>query len=201
MRTALVGGTRRRPGKIDLKVVIGCAAAGLFVLLLVCAGGGGAAFWWYKTEEDKKEKEAERRRILDALRPELPSYLEAKNRTPGTGKFKGKVVCIDAVAKTIDEESLDNLPDSLKATKPDEVGAIALLVWSEEEAGNYPDGSKAKVYVAHVTVVTRPDSKILASGRPIRGVTVETKHGPGDRTGPKPWDQIAELLKGYQEGG
>jgi hypothetical protein len=199
---ARTGGARRREGKIDLKILIGCAAGALFLLLLACAGAGGAGYWWYyQKEEEKKAKAAERQRILEALRPELPAYLEPKNRTIGKGKFSGKVVCIDLNGKKIDEESLDNLPDSLRATKPDEVGAIALLLWSEEEVGNYPDGSKAKAYVAQVTLISKRDSKVLLAGKPIRGDILETKHGSGDRTGPKPWDKIVELLKEYQEGG
>jgi hypothetical protein len=171
-------------------------------LLLACAGAGGVGFWWYQKEEEKRAKEAERQRILEALRPELPAYLNPKNRTIGKGKFSGKVVCVDLNGKKIDEESLDNLPDSLKATKPDEVGAIALLLWSEEEAGTYPDGSKSKVYLAQVTLISKHDSKVLVSGRPVRGASVEKHpwlHGSGDRTGPKPWDKIVELLKEYQE--
>ena len=198
---APTGGAAARAAKIDLKLLIGCAAGALFLLLLACAGAGGVGFWWYQKEEEKKAKEAERRRILEALRPELPAYLNPKNRTIGKGKFSGKVVCVDLNGKKIDEESLDNLPDSLKATKPDEVGAIALLLWSEEEVGNYPDGSKAKVYLAQVTLIAKRDSKVLVSGRPVRGDILETKHGSGDRTGPKPWDKIVELLKEFQEGG
>jgi hypothetical protein len=195
------GGPGRRHGKVDLKVLLGCGAGVLIVLLLLCAGAGVGGWWWYTTEEAKKATEAEHRRILDALGPEVPSYLDTKNRTPGVGKFKGKVVCIDTKAKQIDEESLDHLPEALKATKPDEVGGIVLLTWSEEEGGTYPDGSRAMISVARVTLIDRARSKVLFSGQEILGETPQQKVGTGDRTGPKPWDKLTDLLKQYQESG
>jgi hypothetical protein len=199
MHASTDGGPLRRPGKGDPKLLIGCGIGCLFLLFVVCAGGGGAGYWWYTTEADKKAKQAERQRILDALQPELSSYLEPAKNPLSKGKFKGKVVCIDTGAKKIDEESLDHLPDSLKATKPAEVGAVAKLIWREEEVSEYPDGSKAKRYVATVTLIDRAQSKPLAPPRVIEGDIQEKKFGSGDRTGPKPWGKIVDFLKEHQE--
>jgi hypothetical protein len=192
----------RRAGKISPKV-IGCAGACVFVLLCLVCGACGAPFyyWYWKTEADKAAKEAERQRILDALTPELPSYLDPKNMKPGLtkGKFKGKVVCIDKDKKQIDADAQMALPDTLKATKPDEVGAVAWLNWSEEEGGDYPDGTKAKIYVVRVGLIDKRTGSVLIIGKEIRGDTEATKYGKGDRVGPKPYEKIAALLQEHAD--
>jgi hypothetical protein len=193
--------TQGRAGKINLKVV-GCAGAGLFGLLCLVCGGGGVAgyFFWYKPRaEAAKEKEIQE--IRDTFTPALSSYLDIKIKPPtqAKGKFKGKVVCVDTINKKIDAETQAALPAALKATKLDEVGCVAMLTWSEEEAGDYPDGSKAKIHVVVVLLIEKKTETVLLSGKVINGDKQATKLTGGDRVGPKPFDQLAELLQEYAD--
>jgi hypothetical protein len=195
---AMDGNAFGRNGKVDLKIV-GCLAAGGVVLVL-CAGGiGGGIFW--KIHSDEAAAQAERKQIIDALSPEVPKYLERTPPQPplATGKFKGKVVCIDLGAKQIDEDSLNHLPAALKATKPEEVGAVVWLEWRVEDGGIYPDGSKAKIHVVVITLIDHANRAILFAKKEIRGETAATKIGSGDRVGPKPWDKIITFLQQYSE--
>jgi hypothetical protein len=190
--------SRRRFGNLNLKVV-GCVGAGLFLLLCVVGvAGGGYYYFWYKPQADKVAKEAERQRILDVLKPELSSYLDIKTTNATTKKFKGKVVCIDKSKKEIDADSLTELPDALRATKPEEVGAVAWLVWKEEEGGTYPDGSKAKIHVVDLMLIEKQTGTRLIF-KQIRGDTQAEKYGEGDRVGPKPWDKIAAVLQEFAD--
>jgi hypothetical protein len=193
---------RRRAGKINLKVA-GCIGAALFgFLCLVCCGGGAGVYWYHTTEAAKAAKQAERQRILDALKPELSSYLDVNRQAavPGKKKFKGKVVCIDATTKEIDEESVTELPESLRAANPGEVGAVAWLTWSQEEGGNYDDGSKAIVRVVDIQLFNKPTRGLLVHHR-IVGDTQSSKlsWSKGDSVGPKPWDKVAALLQEYAD--
>ena len=193
--------TQRRAGKINLKVV-GCAGAGLFVLLcLVCAGGGVAGyFFWYKPKaEAAREKEIQE--IRDTFTPVLSSYLDIKMKPPTRekGKFKGKVVCIDRTNRQIDAETQAALPAALKAKTPDEVGCVAWLTWSEEVVGDYPDGGKAKIYVVVMLLIEKKTDTVLLSGKVISGEKQATKLTGGDRIGPKPFDQVAELFQEYAD--
>ncbi len=194
------GPARCRFGKINPNL-LGCAGIGVFVLLCLGVGAAAGYFFWYKPKVDGATKQAERRRILDAFNPELTSYLDIKTKPllPTQSKFKGKVICVDKDNKQIDADAQIALPDSLKATKPDEVGAVAWLSWSEEVAGDYPDGSKAKIHVVHVTVIEKPTGTILIYRAPIRGDTQATKSGAGDRIGPMPWGKLPALLQEYAD--
>jgi hypothetical protein len=188
-------GDTRRFGAVNKKVVIGCCA-GLFVFLFLAGGAGvGVGVWyWYQNRE-----EAERKQMAAAFDKEIDSYLDSKNVKVGPGKFKGKVVCIDRKEKKVDEESLIHLPDALKATKPDEVGAVALITWDEEVVGDYPDGAKAKIYVASITLLDKKQMKYIVLHHEIRGEKKESKRGSGDAIGPKPWDKIVDFLKEHAE--
>jgi len=192
---------RPRAGKMNPKVV-GCTAACVLLLLILVCGGGGAAgyFFWYKPKAEEEAKQAERQRLHDALTPELSSYLNLKTGppSPGTKKFKGKVVCIDQDKKEIDTDAQVALPAALKAAKPDEVGAVALLSWKEEVSGDYPDGSKAKIYVVNVALIDKHKEAMLVF-KEIRGDTQENKVGEGDRLGPKPFDKLVALLQEYAD--
>ena len=112
-------------------------------------------------------------------------------------KFKGKVVCINQVNQQIDAETQATLPASLKATKPDEVGCVAWLTWSEDVVGDYPDGGKARIHVVSVTLFEKQTGTLLVYGKVIDGDKQVTKFTSGDRIGPKPFDKIAELMQGY----
>ena len=181
-----------RSGKVNW-VVLGCAGGG--VLFLLCAGCvGGGSYLWHMTQESRKE--AERQFILNAFVPALPTYPRPERLQVGQGKFKGKIVCLDRTTEKIDVDSLTNLPELWMAKRPDEVGAVVWIKWSEEEGGSYPDGSKAMIRVAFVTVVDKPSSKILVR-KEIRGEPLKEKVLSGDRVGPKPWDKIKELLLEY----
>jgi hypothetical protein len=191
---------RPRVGKINMKIM-GCAVACLFVFLCLVCVGGGVGVWYWKTEADKAAKEKERQQILTALNPELSSYLDIKTTLPigGSRKFKGKVVCVDMDKKDIDADAQMALPDSLRATKPEEVVAVARLYWTEEDGGDYPDGSKARIHVVHVTLLEKKTGSMFVFRKEIRGDTEASKFGKGDRVGPMPYDKLTVLLQEYAE--
>jgi hypothetical protein len=191
---------QRRSGKINSKF-LGCAAVGAFVLLCLVGGAGAGGWYWYNLKADEAAKQAERQEILDVFNPELTSYLDIKPKPllSNKSKFKGKVICIDLDNKQIDADAQIALPNSLKATKPDEVGAVAWLSWSEEVAGDYPDGSMAKIHIVYVTLIEMPTDTIVVYRTPIRGDTQATKSGAGDRLGPMPWDKLSAFLQEHAD--
>ena len=193
---------RRRAAKINWTVV-GCTGLALVSFsFLACAGSVGGYFFWYRPAQERAAQEKERQQIRDSFASELSSYLGYQSMPPARGgapKFKGKVICVDMGAKQIDAEAQAALPDDLRAMKPDEVGCVAQLTWSEKEVGNYDDGSKAKMSVVEVKLFDKKTGSSLAPSQSIYGEHPESKIAGGDRLGPKPFDKLADLLRRYAD--
>jgi hypothetical protein len=110
--------------------------------------------------------------------------------------IKGKIIIIDNQKNKIDHIYYD-LPENLRATKPENVGTIVLLEWGEDKIGFYASPrSEAIVITCQVTVIDKSIpaivSKVNFEGPPPPAIL---KSGES-ATGAMPTQEIVNYLQG-----
>lgn len=85
------------------------------------------------------------------------------NPSPGSMQpyVKGKVILVNKEEKKIDHTYCE-LPEELRATRPEEVETIVWLEWGKDKVGRYTDGSTAYVNTCKVTIIDRSIPAIVA---------------------------------------
>lgn len=75
--------------------------------------------------------------MMAAHEPQLMEYLSVASSAPGpvNGFLQGKLITVDRVANVLDPIFLD-LPDNLRASKPEEVGTVVFLKWDRRDTGH-----------------------------------------------------------------
>lgn len=76
------------------------------------------------------------------------------NRYPTKPYIKGKIILIDKSHNKISNIYYE-LPEELRATKPEEVGTIVWLKCGRDKVGSYTDGEDATVITCQVTVIDK----------------------------------------------
>jgi hypothetical protein len=108
--------------------------------------------------------------------------------------IKGKVITINKQENRIDSIYYD-LPEDLRATKPDEVGTIAWLEWGEDKIGTYTDGDDAIVITCQVTVIDKSIPRIVSKTN-FEGIEPpRVKRSSESGTGPIPTQKIVDYLR------
>jgi hypothetical protein len=132
----------------------------------------------------------------DPFSKELPGYAADFAFGDTTAPYtKGKIVVVNKTSKAVEDPYFD-LPEPLKATKPEEVGTIVQVTYEENQVGTYTSGSKAYQYTARVNVIDRETGKIIGrisfkGGEPPSSV----KRG-ANGYGSRPTEQIKNYLIG-----
>src|SRR5262245_1828947 len=113
----------------------------------------------------------------------------------GQGYVIGKVIPVDMKgSKSIDWIYFD-MPNDLRAKKPDEVGTVAQLSWSEDKIDEYTDGAGAYVHVCKVDVIDLGKKSVVVSQTFRGGEPPMEKSHSGSAYGSKPTQDIVNWLK------
>jgi hypothetical protein len=89
-----------------------------------------------------------------------------------------------------------DLPGDLKARKPEDVGTVVQLNWSEQQIGEYDDKAGAFVHLCTVNVVDLAKKQVVASRSFRGGEPPQEKSSSGSAYGSKPTQDIVNFLKG-----
>jgi hypothetical protein len=135
------------------------------------------------------------------FKPAMATYLAlptspAPMRGQPPTKPVGKMVLVDQASKEVDWTLFD-LPDDLRATKPEEVVTVVLLNWRKGKVGDYEGGGAAYQQNVTVTVIDLATKTVLCyneiyGGPPPQNIDSRSSEG----TGSKPTKELVEYLKG-----
>lgn len=156
----------------------------------------------YGTKKYSEQKESSQ------IRPLVGQYLEIMkgiklNHLNVNGLEKLKKV--RPIAKTVVVSSQENaiddsyylLPDEIKARSDEEVKVIARIECKEEPVFKYiPFGSTGYQVVCDCTVMDRASQQFIAMNVFKGGLPPSIKRYPGDRTGPRPNQAMADFIAG-----
>ena len=98
---------------------------------------------------------------LSELATKLASIPGLRSAAGGRGYLKGKVLIIDKKEKGIDPLN-SSLPETLRATSPEEVKTVVWLNWNENLVGHYEGGGSAYVYTCQMTIIDNTIPAIVA---------------------------------------
>jgi hypothetical protein len=127
---------------------------------------------------------------------DLASYLVLNNagRSAGAAKVKGKMITVDINSKAIDHLYFD-LPEELRASKPEEVATVVLLSWGKNKVGTYDGGSGAYQQTCQVKVVDKATNTEIASNFFLGDEPPQQKMSNASGTGAKPSKALLYFLK------
>jgi hypothetical protein len=108
----------------------------------------------------------------------------------GQPRVVGKVLPVNMGDRTPDHIYFD-LPDDLRAAKPEEVGTVVLLSWGKIKVGDYEGGGDAN----------QQTKRVLVSQQFMGGPPPNTTSSSGGATGSSPAPQIVTYLRGLPRGG
>lgn len=132
----------------------------------------------------------------DPFKNNLTEYTNTatfKEQAGTTPYLKGKLVVVNKTEMKVDDPYFD-LPEDVKAVKPEEVSTIVLLDYDKSVAGRYTDGAAGYRYTAKVTVIDKTSGTIVGRTSFKGGEPPSTKKGSGDEYGPKPSNEIKNYL-------
>jgi hypothetical protein len=132
----------------------------------------------------------------DPFSKELPSYAADFSVGDTSAPFTtGKMVIVNKTTKAVEDPYFD-LPENLKATKPEEVGTIVQVTYEENQVGTYTSGSKAYQYTARVNVVDKATGKIVGRTTFKGGEPPSSVKRGSNGYGSRPTEQIKTYLVG-----
>ncbi|MDE1920054.1 MAG: hypothetical protein KGJ09_01390 [Candidatus Omnitrophica bacterium] len=133
---------------------------------------------------------------------DLVKYMDVPE-TMGAGEpyLKRKVLIIDVSSKAVDTELSSMLPDSLRATRPEEVGSVVLVYCKQTTVGYYSSrnplaGGMYNAYRWECNVTLTDEDKGVCLGKWVfKGGPPPSETGEGGGSGSKPtWDIVTYLL-------
>jgi hypothetical protein len=181
---------RFAPARRLLTLLVVVVAAALLVVATSGCGGESTAF------QDP----------YVALQESVGRYLKAFPGSGGVrvyrnehdkpqGYLKGKVVLVESELKALSVFH-DDLPGSLRATTPEEVGTVVLIRQNWKKIGKYSDGEPALQDIWRITVVDLSRSKVVGRAL-LRGDYPSTvaDTSAGENYGDPPWHELVAYLK------
>lgn len=124
---------------------------------------------------------------------EVASDPDEEPVAPEPPALVGKVVVIDRKEREVDDLHFD-LPETLRAKEPEEVGTVVWVEWGQIQEGSYTDGSAAYIQTCVVTVIDREKWEVLGRNTFQGASPPSFKKGGGSRTGSKPTKEIVQYL-------
>ncbi len=137
------------------------------------------------------------------FKPNIDSYValaipagtpSPKGPPSAQGKVKGRMITVDQDKREINYVYFD-LPDELRAEKPEDVATVVLIRWSTEVVGQYSGGGPAERQLANVTVVNLADKQVVAQQQFKGGDPPQSKKRSQSGMGSKPDTQVVDFLK------
>lgn len=119
----------------------------------------------------------------------------------GSGYIRGKVVIVNArepeenLPARIDYRVFFNLPEEMRAKRPDEVGSVVALQWGKEIVGSFSDGTTAHFRTCQVTIVDKEKRQIIGEKFFKGSAPPKSKTRGGSRSGSTPYHEIINYLK------
>jgi hypothetical protein len=122
----------------------------------------------------------------------LSTYLRepAGPGAQGGGKYKPKIIPVDMTGKCIDAEVYNQLPESVRAAKPSEVGTVAQIFWKEVSIDN-----GRTIFKPEVRLVDLETNKVQWEAGVGTGPASKYKN----RRGTKPLELVVDTLKRLAE--
>ena len=164
---------------------------GIALVILLCFG----AYWGVMTFLHST--------AAAPFKPHMAEYLAPVKNAGMAGAVKGKMVVVNKATRDVDWDVFFDLPDDLRAAKPEEVGAV---VWVEygRELGDLVYGDEhlpSYVQTCKVTVLDNAGRDVIGStalqgGPPPKSIDEHDKEG----VGPKPTREVIDYLKSLPRG-
>lgn len=132
----------------------------------------------------------------DPFKNNLADYISSsafKEQFTATPYIKGKLVVVNQSEVKVDDPYFD-LPEDIKALKPEEVGTIVWVSYEPVVVGRYTGGSAGYRYTGKVTVIDKTAGAIVGRTSFKGGEPPSTKRGSGDAYGSKPTEEIKNYL-------
>jgi hypothetical protein len=137
-----------------------------------------------------------RARAVAPFKPHVAAYLtQPAGAPPADGKaaIKGKVITVDRKGQEVDYLYFD-LPEEMRAGKPEEVGTVVWLDWDKTQVGQYDDGTPGYVQTCQVTVIDKGANAVVGKNAFRGGDPPKSKKKSESGMGPKPTDEIVKYL-------
>ena len=102
---------------------------------------------------------------LGKFKPIAQSYAQTPpEQEGGEAYLVGKVLPVNVADHSPDHLYFD-IPDGLRASRPEEVGTVVLLLWGKEQVGTYEGGGGAYQQTCDVVLVNHKTKKTMHSQR------------------------------------
>jgi hypothetical protein len=164
--------------------------AAVIVGILLLVGGGVAVYFAIRYSQVGEFN----KRINEYTTTFPPAQTIVDPGSQG-GYIVGKVITVDMKNKPEVDWVYFDLPDDLKAKKPDDVGTVVQLKWRTETIDHYKDGADANVHIVDIAVVDLAKKQTVGVAS-LRGTEPPMeKSGSGAAYGSKPTKEIVNFLK------
>jgi hypothetical protein len=140
-----------------------------------------------------------RSRKLAPFNEQMAAYTAQVSPTPRPGPLRGKIIPVDVDKKEVDGLYWD-MPEDLRADRPDDVGTVVWLKWDKVKVGTYEGGTAAEAQTADVTVIDRKDWAVTHTTHIQGDDPPRTKKRSETGVGPRPTKQVIDYLKGLPRG-
>ena len=131
------------------------------------------------------------------FKPHMAEYLAPTKETK-TGAVRGQIVVVDRGKQDVDWDVFFDLPNDLRAAKPEDVGTVAWLEYGrQKERGGYgKEGYPAYRQTCTVTVIDQASRDVIGTtevkgGDPPNSIDEGAKEGVGS----KPTKEVVDYLK------
>lgn len=137
-----------------------------------------------------------RKSELSPFNNRIGEYL-ATARPGSEGAYvKGKILPVNSGDRAVDWFYYE-VPETMRANSPEEVGTVVLLQWGEDQVGQYGgSGGGAFVRTCHVTVVDHAKREIVGQSQFRGGDPPRTSRRGSSQHGSYPTEQILSYLRG-----
>jgi hypothetical protein len=154
---------------------------GVIVAIALCVGAFFGIQWMMREGELSKFKDL------------AQSYAQTPGEPDGgEPRVVGKVLPINLDGRKPDHLYFD-MPEGMRAAKPEEVGTVVLLNWGKEQVGTYTGGGAAYQQTCQVTVVNHKTKKVIVSQMFLGGEPPQTTKS-STATGSSPGPDIVRFL-------
>lgn len=140
-----------------------------------------------------------RGRKLAPFKEQMAAYTAQPKGEAKEMPLRGKIIPIDIDKKEVDDIYWE-MPEDMRADKPDDVGTIVWLKWGKEQIGTYTGGSAAEVQTVVVTVIDKKEGVQTHTTSLRGGNPPQSKKSSQSGVGPKPTTEIINFLKALPRG-
>lgn len=190
-------GPPERPSRAPIYIGVG-----VFAVVAVVA-----VWWMIRDSARRAQKEVFDPALAEYLQPvDAPEWIVNLEAAEGDGALPDlpgaalKYVVLDAQKREVADLHLD-LPESVRAANPAEVGTIVWLVWDEILEGYYTDGAPGYVVTCQVTLIDRESRTMIWRQTFFGSDPPGVKKHSGAARGSNPSGEVVQFLRRIAGGG